>query len=123
NPFFTCQLARGDERLAIGHLDDLVDDVPRESARPEVLADTLHLVRRDRAAVDRAVGIRADDAYRRILLFQIFARAADRPAGADAGDEVGDAPFGLTPDLGSGGAVVRLGISRVEILIGLKRAG
>src|SRR5947209_278013 len=40
--------ARSDERLLVGDLDDLVDDLDVHRPRHEVLAHALHLVRRDR---------------------------------------------------------------------------
>ena len=55
----------------------------------------------------------------RIPLLQVPADAADRAAGADADDEVGDAAVGLLPDLGSGLLVVRLRVRQVVVLVRL----
>ena len=54
---------------------------------------------------------------------QVAADAGDRPAGADAGDEVGDPARGLAPDLRAGGVVVGLRVGRVAVLVGLEGAG
>ena len=45
----------------------------------------------------------------------------DRAAGADPGDEVRDPARGLPPDLGSGRALVLLGVVRVRVLVGPER--
>ena len=55
-------------------------------------------------------------------LFEVAARAADRPAGADAGDEVGDLPVGVGPDLRAGGLVVAGRSLRVGVLVRLPGA-
>jgi len=51
-----------------------------------------------------------------------MADAADRATGADAGDEVRDAPAGLLPDLGPGGLLVRGRVRQVGVLIGAEGA-
>ena len=114
---------RRDERLAVGDLDDLVHDGAVERPRPEILTHALDLVRSDGAAVDRALGVGTDDAHGCVLLLEKTSHTADRPAGADAGDEDGYTAVGLVPDLRSGGAVMRFGVAGIEILIGLKRTG
>src|SRR6202040_2878175 len=93
------ELPRRHEALAIGDLDELVDHVTVERARPEVLADTLDLVGRDLAAVDRALRVSADHANRGVLLLQVLAHPGDRAARAHAGDERGDPAVGLPPYL------------------------
>src|SRR6202049_3559770 len=87
NPLLTGELSRGNEALALGDLDEVIDDVAVEGARPEVLADALDLVRSDLAAVDGTFGVCADHPHRRVLLLQVSAHPADRAAGADAGAE------------------------------------
>ena len=52
-------------------------------------------------------------------LLEVAARAADRAAGADTGDEVGDLAVGLLPDLRSGGLVVAGRVVRVAVLVRL----
>ena len=59
----------------------------------------------------------------RVALLEVAPGAGDRPAGADAGHEVGDAPAGLPPQLGAGRQVVRLRVGVVEVLVGLEGAG
>ena len=117
------ELPRGHEALAIGDLDELVDHLAVERARPEVLADALDLVRRDLAAVDRPLRVGADHANRGVLLLQVLADPGDRAAGADAGDERGDPAVGLPPDLRARRPVVGLGVARVEVLVRLKSPG
>ena len=65
---------------------------------PEVLADALDEVGAAGAAgVDRAGGVGADHLDVGVLLLEVAADAADRAAGADARDEVGDPALGLAP--------------------------
>ena len=117
------QAARRDERLLVGDLDDLVDQLDVHRPGHEVLADALDLVWRDRARVERALRVGADDVDRRLALLEVLGDAADRPAGAHARDEHVDRALGLLPDLRAGRPVVGLGVARVEVLVGLKRAG
>src|SRR4029077_11612964 len=44
----------------------------------------------------------------------------ERAAGAESGDEMSDADRSLFPDFGGSGAIVRLPISRIAVLIGIK---
>ena len=93
-------------------------------AREEVLAHALGQVRPRRVARQHAaLGVGADHPERRVLGLQVAGDAADRAAGADRRDEVRDAAVGLRPDLGAGRALVRLGVGRVPVLVGLERAG
>ena len=119
------QPARGQERVAVGHRDPAVDHRGVERLGPEVLADALDQVRADvlgPAGVDRPLGVGADHDEVGVALAQVAGGAGDRAAGADAGDEVGDLPGGLLPDLGSGRLVVGLRVGLVEVLVGLERA-
>ncbi len=59
----------------------------------------------------------------RVLLLEVAPDAADRAAGAHAGNEVGDPAVRLLPDLGTGGLVVGARVVRVGVLVGLPRAG
>ena len=70
----------------------------------------------------RALGIGADDLHVGVLRLQVAGDAGDRAAGADAGDEVRDAPGGLAPDLGAGGQLVRARVGLVGVLVGTERA-
>ena len=56
-------------------------------------------------------------------LLEVPADAGDRAAGTDAGHEVGDPAVGLLPQLRAGGLVVRQGVVRVAVLVGLPRPG
>ena len=57
-----------------------------------------------------------------VLLLEEATDAADRAAGAHPGDEVGDPPLGLLPDLRTGVLVVRARVVRVAVLVGLPGA-
>ena len=70
------------------------------------------------AGEHRALGIGGDDPDRRVLLLQVPGRAGDRAARAGAGDEVGDPPGGLPPDLGPGGLGVGERVVGVGVLVG-----
>ena len=85
----------------------------------EVLADALDEVRPSRAAGEhRALGVGGDDLDRRVLRLQVAGDAGDRAARARAGDEVGDPPGRLAPDLGPGGLLVGQRVGRVGVLVG-----
>ncbi len=72
---------------------------------------------------DRALGIDRDDARLRAVLLEVAADAGDRPAGPDRDDDRVDvAAVGLLPELRPGRLVVRLGIRRVRVLVGLEAA-
>src|SRR5690606_6715478 len=92
------------ERLSVVDRDDLVQHLGVVGTGPDVLPHTLDEVGPAGAArVDAALGVDADDAHRVIgHLAQEAARARDRAAGADAGDEVGDPSVSVAPDLGPG---------------------
>ena len=118
------QPARGEEGVAVGDRHVAVDDRRVEGLGPEVLADALDQVRLDlRRRVDRAERVGADDLEVRVALLEVAPGARDRPAGADADHEVGDAATALLPQLGPGGEVVRLRVGRVAVLVGLEGAG
>ena len=89
--------------------------------RPEVLADALDEVGPAGASgVDRTLGVGADRSAPAVGdLLEIAAGAADRAAGADAGDEVRDLAVGLLPDLRAGLLVVAERVVRVGVLVGL----
>src|SRR5208282_5031701 len=61
--------------------------------------------------------------YVGILFFQVTAYSGNCAAGADSADEVGDFSFGIFPDFGAGGAVVRLGVHGIFVLIGVVGIG
>ena len=73
---------------------------------------------------DRALGIDRDDARARAVLLEVAADARDRAARPDGDDDRVDvAAVGLLPELGPGRVVVRLGVRRVRVLVGLEAAG
>ena len=75
------------------------------------------------AGVHRPLRVGADDAHLPAGdLFQVAARAGDRPAGSDPGDEMGDLAVGVGPDLRAGRFVVAGRALRVGVLIGLPGA-
>ena len=118
------QPAGGEERVAVGNGHVAVDHARVESARPEVLPHALDQVRLDLLVrVDRAHRVSADHLDGRVALLQIAAGAGDRAARAHAHHQVRYAPAALLPQLRAGAVVVRLGVGRVEVLVGLEGAG
>ena len=83
------QRAAGGKGVLIFHGEDLVIDGGVERLRHEARADALDLVRAGRAlGQDRRTGrLNRNDAHVRVLRLQIFARARDGAAGADACNE------------------------------------
>ncbi len=93
----------GEEALLVADRDHLVVELGLPRGREEVLADTLDQVGPAGAAREhRALRVGGDDLDRRVLLLEVARRAGERAARAGAGDEVGDAPGRLAPQLGSG---------------------
>src|SRR5699024_7281252 len=118
--FLRGEAAGHSERVAVGNRDDLVGDIRVVGPRPEVLANPLDEVRAPSpSGVDGALRVGADDAHLAVGdFFEVLAGAADRAAGTDAGDEVGDPPVRLTPQLGAGRVVVTGRVCRVGVLVG-----
>ena len=108
DPFLAGDASRGEEGILVGDFHPRVDQRRVEGARPEVLADALHLVGVHGVGlgVDASLGVGADDLDRRVVLLEVLRHAGDRAAGADAGHEVGHPPAALLPDLGAGRLVV-----------------
>jgi len=111
---------RHQERVPVADRLDLVDDRLVERRRPDVLADALHQIGPAAAAgVDRALRVGADHPYPAAAdLLEVLAHAADRAAGADAGDEVRHPAVGVPPDLRPGAGPVRGRVARVGVLVG-----
>ena len=106
-PFATGQGLGGVERFGIADANPFIDQLAVERFGHEILADAFDLPRTRRVAgQDRAFRIGADDLDFGILLLEIAGHAGDGAAGADAGDEDGDPPFGLLPDFVAGGAIM-----------------
>ena len=125
--FFTREAPRGEERVPVGHAHPLIDDRGIERVRPALLADAFDQVRAFGVLLvggeDRAFWIDGDDAGLRAVLLEVAADAGDRPSCADRDDDRVDvSPVGLLPDLRAGGLVVRVGVRRVRVLVGLEAA-
>ena len=111
------------ERVAVADADPAVDDGRVVGAREEVLAHALGQVRPSRVArQDAALRVGADDLDRRVPCLERVGGAGDRAAGPDAGDEMGDPPVGLVPQLGTGRPLVGRRVLGVPVLVGLERA-
>ena len=114
--------AGGEEALLVADRDDVVVEVRVPRGREEVLADALHEVRAPRPAREhRALGVGGDDLDGRVLGLQVAGDPGDRAARAGPGDEVGDAPGRLGPQLGPGGLLVGQRVGRVGVLVGPER--
>ena len=113
--------AGGEEALLVGDGDDLVVELGLPRRREEVLADALDEVRPARAAGEhRTLGVGGDDPDVRVLRLEVAGGAGDRAARAGTGDEVGDPPGGLAPQLGPGRQLVGARVGRVGVLVGAK---
>ena len=113
------------EGVRVAYGDHLVGDLPVEGVWPDVLPHPLDQVgTAGPAGVNRALRVGADDPHRAARRFlEVAAGPRDRAAGADAGHEVREPPVGLPPDLRSRPVVVRGGIVRVGVLVGLPAVG
>src|SRR5260370_1241463 len=129
--FHFCQAPRNDEAFLVVDLNDVVEDFQIHGRGEKILADAFHDIRFgfdglpgfDEIVVQRPVGIDADNFYFGIFFLQEFAHAADSAAGAHAANEVRNLAFAIFPNLGTGGAVVRLGIHWIVVLIRIIRIG
>src|SRR5215210_7062588 len=116
--------AGGEHRVAVGDRDPAVYDLWVEALGHEVLADALGEIGKGLVAcVERAFGIRADHDYGTLALLEIAGGSCDRSAGAHTCNEVSYATFGLLPDLGPGGLVVRARVLLIAVLVRLEGAG
>src|SRR4051794_18581980 len=90
--------ASGHERVPVAHGDVAVDHRGVEGLGPKVLADALDQVGAGLAAgVPRSHRVGPDALDRIVLFLQVPPAAGDRPAGADPGDEMGQAATRLPP--------------------------
>src|SRR5229473_3253868 len=129
--FHLYQAARHDEALFIIDLDDVVNDLEVHGGREKIFADAFDHVglgldrfaALDEIVVQGAIGIDADNFDLGIFFLQIFSHAADGSAGAHAADEMRDLAFAVFPDFGPGGAIVRLRIHGIGVLIGIVGIG
>ncbi len=71
-------------------------------------------------AVEGRVGLHGDALDARVELVQAAGGAHEGAAGAEAGDEVGDAAFGLLPDFVGGAVVVGEPVVVVAVLVGVE---
>src|SRR5262249_5046293 len=108
----------------VGDPYPVVHQLAVERLGHEVLADALDLPGLRAAAGEHAaLGVGPDDLDVGVALLEVAAHPGDGAAGADAGDEDGDAALGLLPQCGAGGAVVDLGVGEVGDLVGPPRPG
>ena len=122
-------LAAHGERVLVVAAHHAVDDVDVEATRDGVLSDTLHLPTLGNAHVvggdplddvvpkDGTLGVRHDHADVRVLALEVAPGAADRAAGASAGDKVRHVTRGLSPNFRTQRSLVRLRVVRVVVLI------
>ncbi len=131
NSFLFREAPGPDETFFVIHLVDVVQNFHVHRAGEKIFADAFDHVR-DRFAdlagfeefvVKRADGIDADDFDVGIFFFQVFPHAGDGAAGAHAANEMRDLAFSVFPNFRARGAVVRVGIRRILILVGIKRIG
>ena len=130
DPLLPGQPAGHSHRLAIRHLPEFVDDVPPDGGRHLVATDPFDLIGSALAhgAGPVVAGVKGTDRIpgnhpnRRVFFLEVFARAAHRAPGPRSGDEVGDLPAGLFPDLRTRGRVMSFGVHLVVELIGQDRA-
>src|SRR5271170_2096121 len=129
--FLFGEAARPDETFFVADLVDVVENFQIHGAREKIFADAFDDIGEGFAGVagfyffvvERADGVHADYFDFGILFFQVAAYAGDGAAGAYAADEVGDFSFGVLPDFGAGGAVVRFGVHGIFVLIGVEGIG
>src|SRR5688572_7488180 len=116
--FDSSQLPGHLKRFAIRDVDHFINVLDMYVWRNDLLSDSFHQIRRRFDEVpgfferfeDRTIRIRADDLDVWVLLFQKPASARDCAACSDAGHEVCDLALSLTPDLRTGGSIVRFRI-------------
>jgi hypothetical protein len=124
---FSREPARGQERVAVGDPNPLVDDLGIHGLRPAVLADSLDQVRVDVGLllrrVDRAFWVGPDDQNLGLAFLEEAPDAGDRAAGAHGDHDRGELAAGLLQDLRPGHLVVGVGIRHVRVLVGLEAAG
>ncbi len=113
------------KRFGITDTQDLVGNIRVISGRPEVPSHALDEVPvHGPTGVKGSLGICTDDAHRAVRdLLEEAARTGNRPASTHPGDEVGDAPGGVRPHLGSGRLIVAERAVGVRILVGLVGSG
>src|SRR5438552_19136539 len=71
-------------------------------------------------AMKRGIGLHRDEFDCSFYLSQAPSSADKSAARAEAGNKMGDPPFGLLPDLVCSRVVVRLPVGRIVILIGIE---
>src|SRR6185369_4277397 len=126
NAFLAGQPPSHLHRVPVGHLAEFVDHIPPDRGGHLIASDALDLIRMAFtkgagpmvSGVKRSDRVTGDYADRGILLFEILAGSANRATGSSAGNEVGDFPASLLPDLGTGRGVVRFGVHRIVELVG-----
>ena len=128
NSFHSPKLTRSLEGIAIADVHNFVDILHMRVGGQDFLANALDQIRRRLGNfpglfigfINRAERIGANDFDIRVLLFQESSGPGNRAAGADTRNKVSDLSLALLPKLRACGAIVRLRISRMRILIGIK---
>src|SRR3989442_2797009 len=123
--------ARHDETFLVIDLKDVIQDFQIHGRGEKVFADAFDdvgfgldgLSGFDEVVVKRAIGIDADDFHVRILLFQVFAGAADGSARAQTANKVRDLSLTVLPNLRSCRLVMSFRIRGVVVLIRVIRIG
>ena len=131
NSLLLGEAARPDETFFVIHLDHVVENREIHGGGQNIFADSFdhigvrlaHISRFRIFVKKRAEGVHADHFHRGIFFLQVAARAADGAAGAHAADEVRDFAFRVIPNFGAGGAVMRLGIHRIFVLVRIVGVG
>ncbi len=123
--FATGQFSGHQERVAVTDRLHPVDHRLVVGRRPDVLTDSFDQVGSAAAAgVHRSFRVRAHHRHPPGAgLLEVPAGSADRPTGADSGDEVSDTSVRCRPDLRAGGGAVRGRVVGIGVLVRAPGAG
>src|SRR5208282_3686005 len=129
--FLFGETAGPDETFFVADLEDVVHNFQIHGAREKIFTDAFDYVGEGLAGfssfhffvVERANRVHADYFDVGILFLKVAADARNGATGACAADEVGDFSFGVSPDFWAGGAVMRLGVHGIFVLVGIVGIG
>ena len=129
-PFLSRQFAAGQSSISVADFFKNIDHRKVYVFRQNVFANAFGDVGVDFVFVElsgfvilfkhRTVGVHTDDLNIGIALFEITTHPANGSSRADSDHKMSDSAFGLFPDFGAGGFVVRCSIAEVVVLIGKK---